>query len=105
MHAPVPYPGGRDPPRAREEARRRGGPARPEEAERVSAHSGVARDQRKTELPFRNLYEIARQLARFESLERTLPSVLATASESVPLRSAVAVVADEDPGGVIVLHA
>jgi nitrate/nitrite-specific signal transduction histidine kinase len=42
------------------------------------------------------LYEISKRLARFESIARTVPEVLALISESVAMRTAILII--EEPG-------
>jgi signal transduction histidine kinase len=45
----------------------------------------------------RHLYEISKQLTRFESIERSVPQVLSLLSESVPLRIAILMLEQETP--------
>ena len=65
-----------------------------EKKRRAASAKGDAAEVERLHGRLRHLYEIGKVLARFESVERTVPEVLALMSEVVPLRSAVLMLED-----------
>lgn len=84
-------------PGAKQSMRRK--PGSPSEQERAVPEAHPAEDHTKSlvqSVRLLRLFEISKLLTRFESLEKTIPAVLATLAEAVPLRSAILLLRDEE---------